>query len=100
MHGEGRRRYLHRWLPLGALRAAGCTLRAAGCTLRAAGCTLPGRDDLLQIQRLARDDLDGVRSKLRHYFTNLLQLQARFDIEGPHGQSQPLPICLVFSDAL
>ena len=88
MHGEGRRRYLHRWLPLGALRAAGCTPRAAGCTLRAAGCTLPGRDDLLgcgtklQIQRLPRDDLDGGLSKLRHYFTNLLQLQVRFVIEG------------------
>ena len=99
MHGEGRRRYLHRWLPLGALRAAGCTLRAAGCTLRAAGCTL--REwGWLQIQRLPRDDFDGGRSKLRHYFTNLLQLQARFVIEGVRGQSQLLLICLVFSDAI
>ena len=99
MHGEGRRRYLHRWLPLGALRAAGCTLRAAGCTLRAAGCTL--REwGWLQMQRLPRDDFDGGRSKLRHYFTNLRQLQARCVIKGVRRQSQFLLISKIFRNAI
>ena len=85
MHGEGRRRYLHRWLPLGALRAAGCTLREWGW---------------LQIQRLPRDDVDGGRSKLRHYFTNLRQLQARCVIKGVRRQSQFILICKIFRNAI